>query len=306
MCYSALLKDRFEQFIRQTGARTDIHEFARMYGMKIIAGGMPVTRAMDRWFDDPKTMEERQLMVLVKRAREAEAKVLEGEFGELQERLALNEAKLAKKATKTAEKEIGIANRGIERITRRLAALRDGKVRETDGRFWSKYYAPIILRDPVEGLVVRPARFLLRRPQDTPERDITHKGCFNARRDSLTQVWRGQFGHTHALIPAAHFFENVKGKELRFTPDDKQDMLIACLYATWKDPEGGPDLLSFAFITDDPPPEVLAAGHDRCPVNLAESAIERWLTPQGRSTEELQALLDERQRPYYEHQVLAA
>jgi putative SOS response-associated peptidase YedK len=40
-------------------------------------------------------------------------------------------------------------------------------------------------------------------------------------------------------------------------------------------------------------------------VSLAPEAVDRWLTPQGRSADELQAILDDRQRPYYEHRVAA-
>jgi hypothetical protein len=41
-------------------------------------------------------------------------------------------------------------------------------------------------------------------------------------------------------------------------------------------------------------------------VNLKPANLEAWLAPDGRSPEELQAILDDRQAPYYEHEVLAA
>jgi putative SOS response-associated peptidase YedK len=82
-------------------------------------------------------------------------------------------------------------------------------------------------------------------------------------------------------------------------------MWIACLYAEWSDPKTGEKLVSFAAITDEPPPEVAAAGHDRMIVSLAPEAVDLWLTPQGRSLDELQAILDMRDRPYYEHQIAA-
>jgi hypothetical protein len=53
------------------------------------------------------------------------------------------------------------------------------------------------------------------------------------------------------------------------------------------------------------PPEIAAAGHDRVPINLTWDAALHWLTPEGRSDAELQALLDERQRPFYEHREAA-
>lgn len=105
-------------------------------------------------------------------------------------------------------------------------------------------------------------------------------------------------------------FENVTGPDgsnqvLHFSPRPAQTMLIACLYSEWVDPKSKETLLSFAAVTDEPPPEVAAAGHDRIIINLTPEAAERWLTPQGRSDEELQAVLDERQRPYYEPAIAA-
>jgi hypothetical protein len=70
--------------------------------------------------------------------------------------------------------------------------------------------------------------------------------------------------------------------------------------------QSGRKLLSCAAITDEPPAELAAAGHERCIVNLARAAVDRWLAPLGRPAAELQALLDERERPYYEHEVPAA
>jgi hypothetical protein len=39
-------------------------------------------------------------------------------------------------------------------------------------------------------------------------------------------------------------------------------MLVACLWSSSSAPDE-PDLLSFAAITDEPPPEFAAAGYDR-------------------------------------------
>ena len=49
---------------------------------------------------------------------------------------------------------------------------------------------------------------------------------------------------------------------LEFRPRPTQEMLVACLWSHWQD--GEESLLSFAAITDEPPTEVAAAGHDRC------------------------------------------
>jgi putative SOS response-associated peptidase YedK len=72
---------------------------------------------------------------------------------------------------------------------------------------------------------------------------------------------------------------------LQFSPRDRQDMLVPCLWDKWE--QGGHVLNSFALITDEPPAEVAAAGHDRCPVNLTREAAEAWLRPRERSVAEL-------------------
>ena len=118
------------------------------------------------------------------------------------------------------------------------------------------------------------------------------------------------------------FFENVarhtaEGRELlsgespenivlRFEPKPAQDMYVACLYSHWtsSNPDE-PDLWSFAAVTDDPPPEVAAAGHDRCIVQLRPENVAAWLTPEGRSLDELDALLNDKEPAYYEHRLAA-
>jgi putative SOS response-associated peptidase YedK len=82
-------------------------------------------------------------------------------------------------------------------------------------------------------------------------------------------------------------------------------MLIACLWSHWTDPKD-PDVRGFAAITDDPPTDVAAAGHDRCIINLPPEHIGAWLTPEGRSIQELQAILSDHAVSSYQHQALQA
>jgi hypothetical protein len=76
------------------------------------------------------------------------------------------------------------------------------------------------------------------------------------------------------------FYENVTGPEgknqiLEFTPKTGEPMLIACLWSPWSGE--GQELLSFAAITDDPEPEVAAAGHDRTIINIKPENVDAWL-----------------------------
>ena len=65
------------------------------------------------------------------------------------------------------------------------------------------------------------------------------------------------------------------------------------------------DLLSFAAITDEPPPEVAGAGHDRCVIPIKDTNLRTWLEPERSDANALYAVLDDRERPYYEHQLAA-
>jgi putative SOS response-associated peptidase YedK len=64
-------------------------------------------------------------------------------------------------------------------------------------------------------------------------------------------------------------------------------------------------LLSFTAITDDPPAEVLAAGHDRCIVPIKAENVTAWLNPDPKNLATQYAILDDRERPYYEHRLAA-
>ncbi|HEX5755581.1 MAG TPA: hypothetical protein VFY12_04450 [Arenimonas sp.] len=48
-----------------------------------------------------------------------------------------------------------------------------------------------------------------------------------------------------------------------------------------------------------------AALHVRCIIPIREANLEAWLNPAGASIRALQAILDDRDRPYYEHRLAA-
>jgi len=91
---------------------------------------------------------------------------------------------------------------------------------------------------------------------------------------------------------------------LEFPPYNSQLMHVACLWSRWSAP-GETDLLSFAAITDEPPPEVAAAGHDRCIVPIKPDNINAWLNPDASDLAAMYAILDDRDRPYFEHKLAA-
>ena len=68
---------------------------------------------------------------------------------------------------------------------------------------------------------------------------------------------------------------------------------------------GEPDLMSFAAITDEPPAEVAAAGHDRCIIPIRPKHVDAWLNPDPVNLAAQHAILDDRARPFYEHRMAA-
>lgn len=109
---------------------------------------------------------------------------------------------------------------------------------------------------------------------------------------------------------AHRFYEHVEvdgtNTVLEFVPRTKEPMLVACLWSRWTDPKGArPDLLSFAVVTDDPEPEVAAAGHDRTIINLKPENVDQWLNPEQHTLPELHAILADKRHPYYEHRQAA-
>ncbi|MET3444710.1 putative SOS response-associated peptidase YedK [Ralstonia sp. 1138] len=89
---------------------------------------------------------------------------------------------------------------------------------------------------------------------------------------------------------------------LEFRPDPPQTLLVACVWSHWRATKPGEkDLLSFAIITEDPPPEIAATGHDRVLIPIKPENIDAWLNPEARDLDASDAILEDKLRPYYAH-----
>ena len=314
MCYSAQLQAAYLRYLRETGAQMDLDQFVEIFGARVADSSIRIPRAIERWFDQPlfqdtRTDQELKIKGFIDQWRSTEITRLEREAFVQKKRLADAERTLATKVTKAATESQRIATQKIELALTRLDRLKAVQPHPAEARIFPLHFAPIVMQ--VGGQrVMRLARYHCRLPGEAAFIDRKLPGLYNARRDSLGKYWRGLFGLSHAVMLVDSFFENVdrdgKNQVLHFIPKPAGTMLIACLYAQWTDPTGGAPLLSFAAITDEPPPEVAAAGHDRMIVNLKPENLEAWLSPQGRSLEEMHRILGDRQAPYYEHEVMAA
>lgn len=318
MCYSAMLWEDYHSYIRRFGAHISIDEFVRLFKRRRDGSRLLIPKGMADAFREPANAQEREIKALIDEFNQAEAARLETELFKQRTRLTDAERQLKVKTTKKAEDDRRISQAKIEQLLGRLNDLRRTEPQERDHRIYPGYYAPVMVEEGGQ-LVLKPMRYQCR-PQGKPSLyDRKFPGTYNARRDNLEGFWKGQFGHTHGLVVATCFFENVsrhrlEGRELaegeapenvvlEFEPPPGTLMHIACLWSHWSGPEE-PDLLSFAAITDAPPPEVAAAGHDRCVIPITRDNVHDWLTPNG-DRQRAYAILDARERPYYEHKLAA-
>lgn len=302
-----MIVESYQRYLRMTGAEMDLDQFMEIIGFRAAGAPLRIARAVDRWFEQPVSDRERAIRALIDQYRSAMTTRLEQELFTQRKRLADAERKLAVKPTKAAAESARIAGGKIEKARRDLPLYTSDAPTPLDGRIFPFTYAPVVIQDGGRRLL-KLARYHCRQPGSPAEIDRKFPGLYNARRDNLQKFWRGQFGRTHALMLCESFYENVerdgRNAVLHFRPRPAATMLVACVYSQWTGAEG--NLLSFAAITDDPPPEVAATGHDRMIISIRPENVERWLTPQGRSPQELQDILEDRQVAYYEHELQAA
>jgi putative SOS response-associated peptidase YedK len=318
MCYSAQISADYRKYVRTFGADISLQDFYEIFWLRVTDQRVKIPKAMEAAFVDGPAGGERILEAIAKFG-EAESIKLEQELFKQRRRLVDAERSLQTKATKAALESQRIARNKIDWAMGKLADLSRHDLIPADSRMFPGWYAPVMVMESGKR-VVKPMRYQCR-PEGKPVfYDAKFPGTYNARRDSLGGFWKDLFGFSHGIMVVSAFFENVsvhrmegreladteevQNKVLEFMPTPTQDMLVACLWSKWSS-KGESDLLSFAAITDDPPPEVLAAGHDRCIVPIKAENIDAWLKPDPKNLEAQYAILEDRARPYYEYRMAA-
>lgn len=315
MCYSAQVIQVVRKLHRELGIRLDYQEAFQLFMRRLDDPGIAISRGFEANFDDPAGDQERQIKAAIDEHRSRTATKVEKDLFSQKTRLVNAERSLKEKETKKAREEVRIATNKIEALTTKLSDLRRSETSPDDNRIFPMVYAGVIVKQGGHS-VLTPMRYFCRPAGKPAFYDKKFPGLYNARRDNLEKFWGEQFGHHHAVMVVESFYENVHlhamehreleaGEEaqnvvLQFTPEPAEPLLVACLWSHWTDPKE-PDVRGFAAITDEPPPDVAAAGHDRCIVNLKPEHVEAWLTPEGRSTQELQAILSDRAIPVIQH-----
>jgi hypothetical protein len=286
VCYSAQVWQSYQDYVRRFGAEISIREFAELYASRENGAKIKTAKAMDDAFLHAGTPETREIARSIEAWNTQQASELEQLLFRQRKRLVDAERVLQTKSTKKALDDQRIASSKIDWAKGKLSDLRRSVLEARDRRIFPGVYAPVMVME--EGRrVIKPMRYQCRPAGKPAFYDTKYPGTYNARRDNLEGFWKGQFGHTHGIIVCEAFYENVsrnkvEGRELadgevdenvvlEFKPQPQQDMLITCLYSHWQG--DGEELWSFAAITDEPPPEVAAAGHDRCIIPVRQEHL---------------------------------
>jgi putative SOS response-associated peptidase YedK len=318
-----MVEQELKKAARMVGGEVDFSALEKLFAQRLEDDSVKIARGLEANFDAPASPVEERIKGSIDRYRAKVRSEYETALFAQRKRLADAERTLATKQTRKALEDQRIATRKIAWNMGKLGDLGRTEAREEDSRIFPMWYAPVVILENGRRLV-RPMRYHCR-PNGKPENyDQRYDGLYNARRDSLEGFWKNVFGRHHGILIARSFYENValhdferrplregekpKNLILHFNPRSRQGvdapMLVACLWDLWQSP-GKPDLYSFAAITDEPPAEIAATGHDRCIVPLEAAAIDAWLDPAASDRAALVALLDRRERPYFEHRLAA-
>jgi putative SOS response-associated peptidase YedK len=293
MCYSAQIWASYRKYVREYQAMIDIGTFAELFWSRLDDDRIKLPKAMEDAFDTSDDSTPPEIKDLIDKFKVQQATKLEQLLFAQRKRLADAERTLLIKSTKATTEAKRISTNKIDWALLKLADLRRTGVKESDSRIYPGYYAPVMVMENGKR-VIKPMRYQCRPAGKPAFYDTKYPGTYNARRDNLEGFWKAQFGYSHGLMVVNAFYEHVVvprrgpdgssvGSEtdnvvLEFKPRPVQDMLVACLWSHWTGADA-PDLLSFAAITDEPPAEVAAAGHDRCIIPIKPENIDAWLNP---------------------------
>jgi putative SOS response-associated peptidase YedK len=307
MCYSSQIIAEWKHYTRAYGVEISLEDYYDLFWRRRIGERIRIPKALEDGFAAPQTERELEIKKLIDQWRASEAARLQQELFRQRQRLTAAGRALASKPTKKATEDERIASNRTEQILGWLADLQRSEPKPQDSRIYPQQFTHVIVS--VKGKrVLRPMRYGCRLAGKPAFYDTKYPGTYNARRDSLEGFWKSQFGRHHAIMVATSFYENVdrggRNVVLEFKPATIEPMLVACVWSHWSAP-GEPDLLSFAAITDEPPPEVAATGHDRCIIPIRPEHMDAWLNPGTSDLAASFAILDDRERPYYEHRLAA-
>ncbi|MBC7385141.1 MAG: SOS response-associated peptidase family protein [Cryobacterium sp.] len=321
MCYSALVLQNVKKLGYQYKARVQTDLFEDLFRGRLSGSGAKIPRAMEQSFlDSPTSAPEMRIAQAIREFRRKELTQLQEEIGKQTTRLGAAEKNLLTKVTKKAREDQRISLSKIKNADAKIQRLENEELSESDSRIFPGLYAPLLLDSDGER-VIRPFRYHLRPSGQPASFDRKFDGTYNARRDSLAEKfwWKSVYGKNHGVMVIRAFYENVALHDfehralapgesasnliLRFDPQGLDEMLVPCIFD--RNHADNLTLDSFALITDEPNPEVAAAGHQRTPIVLREEYLDLWLQTKGKPLSGYEKVFDDKQPTYFAHEQVA-
>ena len=305
MCYSAEVQEDYRWYIRTFGAKLDIADFVRLYTMRLDDPKIRIGKAMDAAFADPQSDDERQIKSLIDQFSTSRPANSSRTCSSKRNALPMRSAHCRPKQRRKRRKTNASPANKIAWSLAKLSDLRRSELKDHDSRIFPGWYAPVMIVENGQR-VIKPMRYQCRPAGKPAFYDTKYPGTYNARRDNLEGFWKGQFGHRHGLMVVSAFYENVsrhrvEGRELgegeqeetSYWNSSRARRRTCSLRACGHTGEAKSiELLSFAAITDEPPAEIAAAGHDRCIIPIKPEHVDAWL--ESRSGQSGRAVRDSR------------
>lgn len=314
MCYSAMVEQRIKSLGIRFKARIDYGAFADLFRRRLTDPSIKIARALEDQFANPEDDLHRSIWAYIETYRAERARLLGQALAQQRKRLRGSQLSLAGLESPGPADHESVVTKKIRALDRQVENLQRSAPVESDSRIFPFWYFPAVISRAGERVIV-PVRYHCRLAAEPADVDRRLPGLYNARRDSLTGYWKTLFGRQHALCVVQRFFEHVPRHRYQkreplpgevgsivvaYQPTGVDDLSVACLWDEWTAPDQ-PSLLSLATITDVPPPDVAATGHDRFVVPLTSEAAEHWLDPDSRGPDQLRSLLDARQVTGFSH-----
>jgi putative SOS response-associated peptidase YedK len=280
MCYSAMIEASVRDLSFRYQARVDVAAFIELFGEQEQTGKLKLLKGFESFVDGEAPETARSFRNRMARWKARQRESLLEELSSQEVRLTRAQERQVRGESKTVLNEIRIAGNKINQIRARIEEL-ERPLPLSGERIFPGVFAPLIVWQNEERWI-RPFRYRLR-PAGEPESfDKKFDGTYNIRRDRLKEVrwWRDLYGSHHGVLVMRSFFEHVSSPDgssriLEFREEREFDLLVPCLFD--RNDEGSKPLDSFGLITDDPNPEVLAAGHDRTPLFIRPESLSQWL-----------------------------
>lgn len=324
MPHSAQIWTDYRKFEREFGTVLFFQHYEKFFRERIERGTWrKIPKGLKDAFKSPRDEDERKLVEIIAAGDADEVRALEMELFQLRARLDHAERMLRKRTTEQV-KEQALNDRQSsparqEAVQQRLADLRRNEPMESDSRVHPGQYAPVMIVQDGRRTVI-PMRYHCRLPGWTAIVERKYPDTCHARLDDLEKRWSKLFGYRHGVMVMTSFCEEVtedarresshagnrESASLEFAPESPRDLLVPCLwnFSLRSTPEER-DIFSFAAITDEPPPEIAAAGHDRCLVSIKPEHLDAWLDPDPQDLHALYAILDDRDWPRFAHRLAA-